>query len=53
MVEDDLLVLFRLVKAGYGSLNEVSSMTAREVIQALHYEKFMTDFESAYIEANK
>lgn len=43
----------KLVKVGYGSLKEVKEMTAREVLQALNYEKFLNDYESAYVEANK
>ena len=42
----------RLVKAGYGSLGEVKQMTAREVLQALNYEDFLADYESAYLELN-
>jgi hypothetical protein len=42
-----------LVKAGYGSLEEVKKMTAREVLQAIHYETFLGEYEDAYLEANK
>lgn len=48
-----MLVFFRLAKAGYGSLREVQQMTAREVLQAISYEKFCVDFESAYLEMRK
>jgi hypothetical protein len=41
------------VKAGYGSLREVQEMNAREVLQALHYENFLSDYEAAYFEVNK
>ncbi len=44
--------MLRLVKAGYGTLREVREMTAREVIQALNYEKFRSDYERAYMEKN-
>jgi hypothetical protein len=46
-------VWFRLVKAGYGSLKEVKEMTAREVLQALNYEVFLSDYERAYFELNR
>lgn len=48
-----MLVFFRLVKAGYGSLREVMGFNAREVLQALSYEKFLADYEAAYMEAAK
>ncbi len=48
-----LLIHLRLVKAGYGSLSEVKKMTAREVLQALSYEKFTTDYQDAYLEMHK
>jgi len=51
--EDELLTYFRLVKAGYGNFFEVQNMTAREVMQALYYEKFLTDYEQAFFELNK
>jgi hypothetical protein len=41
------------VKLGYGSLREVETMDARQVLQALHYEEFCGDYESAYAEMNK
>jgi hypothetical protein len=48
-----LLIYFRLVKAGYGTLAEVKVMNAREVLQALSYEKFCSDYELAYLEINR
>jgi hypothetical protein len=45
--------MFRLVKLGYGSLDRVKKMTAREVLQALYYEKFCDDYERAYMELLK
>lgn len=54
MAEDDvLLVHLRLVKAGYGSIQEVRELDARTVLQALNYEKFSDDFERAFMELNK
>ncbi|WP_428041319.1 hypothetical protein [Candidatus Avelusimicrobium fimicolum] len=47
-----MLQCFRLVKAGYGDLNAVRSMTGSEFIGALQYEDFLTDYQNAYI-ANK
>jgi hypothetical protein len=43
----------RLVKAGYGTVEDIRKMTSREVIQAINYEKFIIDYEEAYIEMNK
>ena len=36
--------IFRIVKLGYGSINEVKSFTAREVFQILKFENFLTDY---------
>jgi hypothetical protein len=47
------LIFFRLSKAGYGSVNEIENWDVRRVLQALHYEKFISDFENAYIDLNK
>lgn len=32
---------------------EVKELTAREVLQALHYERFKSDYETAYMELNR
>ena len=32
---------------------EAQTLDARTVLQALHYEKFLKDYESAYFEINK
>lgn len=54
MSEDDLIIFFRLCKAGYAaSINEAAELDARTVIQALHYEEFLDRYERAYIELNK
>lgn len=45
--------MFRLVKAGYGSYSEVTELDAETVLQALHYEKFLNDYERAAVELNK
>lgn len=51
--EDDLLIYFKLMKAGYAqSLKEARELTAREVLQALAYERFIGDYERSYIELN-
>jgi hypothetical protein len=42
-----------LVKLGYGTLSEVKELDARTVMQALNYEKFLNDYESAWWEMNK
>ena len=52
-VEDDLLTMFRLVKAGYGTWEEVNRMNAREVLQALFYEKYLSDYEGAYYDRSQ
>lgn len=46
-------MLYRLVKAGYGSFGEVKKMSAREVVQALHYEGFISDYEQEYLRINE
>lgn len=53
VIDDDLLIMFKLSKAGYGSISQIEKWDARKVIQALNYEKFISDYESAYIEINK
>jgi len=50
---DPLLIIFRLAKAGYGSVREIQEWDARMVLQALHYEQFVDDYERAYIELHK
>jgi len=47
------LIYLKLSKVGYGSVNEIKEWNAREVIQALYYEKFVSDYEAAYLEINK
>jgi len=47
------LIHLRLVKAGLGSLAEVKELNARTVLQALNYEKFCSDYETAYLELNR
>lgn len=45
---------FRLCKAGYAaSVGEAKCMDVRTVVQALAYEKFISDYEIAYLELNK
>ena len=51
--EEELIIYFRLVKMGMGDFFTVQKMTAREVVQALYYEQFLSDYEAAYIELNK
>lgn len=46
-------MMLKLSKAGYGSLNELKEWSAREVLQALNYEKFLGDYESSFLELNK
>jgi len=42
-----------LVKAGFGNLEDAKKMNSREVLQALNYEGFLSDFQSEYLEINK
>jgi hypothetical protein len=46
-------VIFRLSKAGYGSVDEIEKWNARKVLQALYYEEFCYDYENAYLELSK
>ena len=48
-----LFIIYRLVKAGYGNIEIVKRMSSREVLQALEYEKFVVDYQNAYMELNK
>lgn len=49
-----MAIFCRLAKAGYGTLQQVRyEMDAREVLQALHYEIYLLDYEDAYMELNK
>lgn len=49
-----MVIFCRLAKSGYGTINQIrTEMNAREVLQALHYEVFRSDFEDAYLELNK
>lgn len=47
------MIYYKLSKTGYGSVNEIENWDARKVLQALHYESFCYDYETAYIEINK
>jgi len=47
------LIYFKLSKAGYGTVNEIEQWDARRVLQAIHYEKFLSDYEDAYMDLNK
>lgn len=54
MNEDDLIIYFRLVKSGYASnVIQAAELDSRTVIQALYYDKFIGDYESAYMEICK
>lgn len=48
-----MLIHFRLVEAGYGTLAEVQTFGARVVLQALNYLKYCSEYERAYLELNK
>lgn len=52
--DDPMLIYFRLCKAGFArSISEAREMDCRTVLQALAYEKFLGDYELAYLELNK
>lgn len=52
--DDDLIVYFRLCKGGYASgITEAKTLDARTVIQALHYDGFLADWDTTFIEVNK
>jgi hypothetical protein len=48
-----MLIHFRLVHAGYGSLAEVRELDARTVLQAMHYDDFRADYERKFMELNQ
>ena len=52
--DDVLTVYFRLCKAGYASsIQQAKELNAREVVQALYYEKFCNEYEKCWMEINK
>lgn len=51
--KDSLTIILKLVKAGYGDIEVVKRMNTREVLQALSYEKYLVDYQDAYMELNK
>lgn len=53
VVEDNLLVYFRLVDAKMGSFQEVQQLDTRTVLQRLYWEKFNSDYERSMVELNK
>ena len=48
----ELIIYYRLVKMGLGDFYTVQKMTAREVLQALNYENFISEYELAFSEMN-
>lgn len=48
--DDDLLIFIRLSKAGYGTIEDIKRMNAREVIQAMAYENYLSDYQEAMLE---
>ena len=53
VVNNSLTIILKLVKAGYGDIEVVKRMNTREVLQALSYEKYLVDYQDAYMELNK
>lgn len=47
------MIALRLAKAGYGSPMEVLAMPSDLVMTALSYERFLGEYEEAYISLNK
>jgi hypothetical protein len=50
-----MMIALRLAKAGYagGDPERVLKMRADIVLAAIQYEKFVSDYENAFIELNK
>jgi hypothetical protein len=49
-----MVLLFRLCREGYAaSIQDAKEMTAREVLQAIAYENFCSDYEAAWLELNR
>ena len=46
-------VVFKLVKLGYGTLEEVKRFTAKEAIQILKFENFIADYDRVLAERIK
>lgn len=54
MSDDPLVTMLQIVKAGYApTIEEAEKMDARQVMQALYYEEFLSDYEMIYMELNK
>lgn len=54
MKDDDLVLYFRLCKGGYASsVPEAMELDARTVLQALSYERFLSDYEQTYMDLNR
>ena len=51
--DDPFFTVLRLVKAGYGTVNEIEKWGARKIINALDYEKYCQDYGLAFDEINK
>ena len=47
------MVALKLSKEGYGTPVEILDMKADVVLAAVHYTKFLSDYESAFIGINK
>jgi len=41
------LIIYRLSKAGYGSIKELMELDARIILQALNYEIFYNEYQAA------
>lgn len=52
--DDPMVVYFRLCKSGYAtSIREARELTAREVLQALCFDRFCSEYDAAFVELNK
>jgi len=47
------MLSIKLSKLGYGTVPEIETMPADIVLDILEYERFIQDYESAYVELNK
>jgi hypothetical protein len=51
--DEELLVAIKLSKAGYGRPQEILDMPLNVVLGIVQYERFIPEYEEAFIEMNK
>ena len=47
-----MVFALRLARVGYGTPEEIMRMPSDIVMKALHYEKFLEDYEQSFVELN-